>query len=62
DGELLQFLSPLGWEHINLTGDYVWRQSRRLEDGKFRPLRMPGVGGQNSWELGGVEMEFLRII
>ncbi|EAY8140664.1 hypothetical protein ATP28_22300, partial [Salmonella enterica] len=21
DGELLQFLSPLGWEHINLTGD-----------------------------------------
>ncbi|MFP9542075.1 MULTISPECIES: hypothetical protein, partial [Klebsiella] len=21
---------------------YVWRQSRRLEDGKFRPLRMPG--------------------
>ena len=41
-GELLQFLSPLGWEHINLTGDYVWRQSRRLEDGKFRPLRMPG--------------------
>ena len=34
DGELLQFLSPLGWEHINLTGDYVWRQSRRLEDGK----------------------------
>ncbi|GHL51241.1 hypothetical protein ECZU29_60910 [Escherichia coli] len=41
DGELLQFLSPLGWD-INLTGDYVWRQSRRLEDGKFRPLRMPG--------------------
>ena len=33
DGELLQYLSPLGWEHINLTGDYVWRQSRRLEDG-----------------------------
>jgi hypothetical protein len=41
DGELLQYLSPLGWEHINLTGDYVWRLSRRLEDGKFRPLRMP---------------------
>ncbi|WP_432758122.1 hypothetical protein, partial [Klebsiella pneumoniae] len=39
---LLQFLARLGWEHINLTGDYVWRQSRRLEDGKFRPLRMPG--------------------
>ena len=41
DGELLQFCRR--WlEHINLTGDYVWRQSRRLEDGKFRPLRMPG--------------------
>lgn len=24
--------------------------------------KMPRVGGQNSWELGGVEMEFLRII
>lgn len=23
-----QYLSPLGWEHVNLTGDYVWRQSR----------------------------------
>ncbi|EQD58773.1 TnpA transposase, partial [mine drainage metagenome] len=25
DEELLQYLSPLGWEHINLTGDYLWR-------------------------------------
>lgn len=39
DDALLQYLSPLGWEHINLTGDYVWRQSKRLEDGQFRPLR-----------------------
>jgi TnpA family transposase len=22
--EYLQYLSPLGWEHINLTGDYIW--------------------------------------
>ena len=22
--ELLAHLSPLGWEHVNLTGDYVW--------------------------------------
>ena len=35
----LEHLSPLGWEHINLTGDYVWRQNRRVESGKFRPLR-----------------------
>ena len=25
DDTLLQYLSPLGWEHINLTGDYHWR-------------------------------------
>ena len=24
DENLLQHVSPLGWEHINLTGDYVW--------------------------------------
>ena len=23
---LLKHLSPLGWEHINLTGDYVWKR------------------------------------
>ncbi|HDZ1044230.1 TPA: Tn3 family transposase, partial [Klebsiella pneumoniae] len=23
--QLLSHLSPLGWEHINLTGDYIWR-------------------------------------
>jgi hypothetical protein len=39
DENLLQHLSPLGWEHINLTGDYVWRHHRRVEKGKFRPLR-----------------------
>jgi hypothetical protein len=22
--EYLQYLSPLGWEHILLTGDYIW--------------------------------------
>jgi hypothetical protein len=36
---LLQYLSPLGWEHINLTGDYVWRNSAKVGAGKFRPLR-----------------------
>lgn len=40
DDTMLQYLSPLGWEHINLTGDYVWRQSREVENGQFRPLRM----------------------
>ena len=39
DAALLQYLSPLGWEHINLTGDYVWRSSAKVSAGKFRPLR-----------------------
>jgi TnpA family transposase len=24
DEQILRHLSPLGWDHINLTGDYVW--------------------------------------
>jgi len=40
DDKLLTHLSPLGWEHINLTGDYIWQQSKHVEEGKLRPLRM----------------------
>jgi TnpA family transposase len=40
DDELLQYLSPLGWEHINLTGDYVWRQNKANDTGQFRSLRL----------------------
>ena len=29
DPTLLQHLSPLGWEHISLTGDYTWPRPRR---------------------------------
>ena len=44
DDTLLQYLSPLGWEHINLTGDYLWRSSAKIGSGKFRPLRpMPAA-------------------
>ena len=39
DDALLQYLSPLGWEHINLTGDYLWRSSAKVGAGKFRPLQ-----------------------
>lgn len=41
DEQLLQYLSPLGWEHINLTGDYVWQPNRGIASGQFRPLRTP---------------------
>jgi len=35
----LAHLSPLGWEHINLTGDYHWEASSTLGPDEFRPLR-----------------------
>jgi hypothetical protein len=38
DENLLQHVSPLGWEHINLTGDYTWRQNKQVDKGKWRPL------------------------
>lgn len=38
---LLAHLSPLGWEHVNLTGDYVWAATDGVSktSGGFRPLR-----------------------
>jgi hypothetical protein len=39
DDHLLRNLSPLGWEHINLTGDYIWKQTKKVERSKFRSLR-----------------------
>lgn len=39
DEKLLPHLSPLGWEHINLTGDYIWRQNELVENGKLRSSR-----------------------
>lgn len=37
--ELLAHLSPLKWEHINLTGDYHWRKDGGLQNRELRPLR-----------------------
>jgi TnpA family transposase len=42
DPALLKYLSPLGWEHINLTGDYQWK-SKRPATGRFRSLRSPNL-------------------
>jgi hypothetical protein len=36
--QLITHLSPLGWEHINLSGDYVWRTNLKLGQGKYRAL------------------------
>lgn len=39
DDGSLQYLSPLGWERLNLTGNYVWRSSAKIGVGKFRSQR-----------------------
>ena len=36
---LLVHLSPLGWDHINITGDYVWDAQAIVSTGQLRPLR-----------------------
>jgi hypothetical protein len=43
DEALLSHLAHLGWAHINLTGDYSWRQSDRVPSGGHRPLRAMAV-------------------
>lgn len=37
--QLISHLYPLGWVHINLSGDYVWRTDLKLGQGKYRSLR-----------------------
>lgn len=37
DPALFRHLSPLGWEHINLTGNYTWRNP--IKPGRYRTLR-----------------------
>jgi hypothetical protein len=41
DESFLTHLSSVGWEHINLTGGYVWHANKRVAKGRFRPLRRP---------------------
>jgi len=37
--DLAKHVAPLGWEHIGLTGDYVWSSADQPAAGSFRPLR-----------------------
>lgn len=41
DDALLAHLSPMGWAHISLTGDYLWQRANRLAPGEFRALNDP---------------------
>jgi len=36
---LLAHIAPLGWQHVNLTGDYLWGVDTNLAPDGFRPLR-----------------------
>ena len=40
-GTLLRHLSPIGWEHVNLTGDYIWSANQKSTENHagLRPLR-----------------------
>jgi TnpA family transposase len=40
--EYLPHISPLGWEHITITGTYHWKGAEPAW-GKFRPLRLPAI-------------------
>jgi len=37
--ELLGHLAPLGWQHVNLTGDYLWGATASPGTAEFRALR-----------------------
>ena len=36
---LLAHFAPLGWQHLNPTGDYLWGADAGLGPDGFRPLR-----------------------
>jgi hypothetical protein len=36
---LLAHFAPVGWQHINLTGDYLWDADAGLAPDGFHPLR-----------------------
>ncbi len=36
---LLAHIAPLGWQHINLTGDYLWEADTNISPDGFRALR-----------------------
>jgi len=39
DEALLPHIAPLGWQHINLTGDYLWSDAPPLDGDGYRRLR-----------------------
>jgi hypothetical protein len=34
--DIMKHVAPLGWEHISLTGDYIWIERSQPTDGQLR--------------------------
>jgi TnpA family transposase len=47
--ELLAHIAPLGWQHINLTGDYLWTVDPQLGPDGLRPLRSTAEASLPAW-------------
>lgn len=41
--QLLAHVASLGWEHIGLTGNYLWSEMDKPRE-RFRPLRLHQTG------------------
>ena len=41
--EILKHVWPLAWDHINLTGDYLWSDNNPKSKDELRPLRIDRV-------------------
>ena len=39
--DITKHIAPLGWEHISLTGDYIWSERAQPAAGQLRALRRP---------------------
>jgi len=39
--DIRKHIAPLGWEHISLTGDYIWSERAQPAAGQLRALRRP---------------------
>lgn len=48
EDEFTAHLSPTGWEHVNLTGDYIWQAAGGPRKGSFRPLRPFAASNERS--------------
>ncbi len=43
DETLLAHVSPMGWAHIGLNGDYLWENASAPRPDRYRPLHDPSA-------------------